>query len=102
MGAQSARASIVAFAWANGKLRTAAATPCTRPETSRRDVLALPGSPAAGLNAKYVVPGCDYTAEAETEAELLKKVAAHAADAHGITEITPELVQQVRSKIKDR
>ncbi len=48
-----------------------------------------------------VVPGCTYTAEAETEEELLRKVAAHAQETHGIQEITPELVQQVRSKITD-
>jgi predicted small metal-binding protein len=46
------------------------------------------------------VPGCPFEASAETEEELLKKVAAHAKEAHGI-EVTPELASQVKSKIKD-
>ena len=49
-----------------------------------------------------IVPGCTFTAEAEAEAKLLGKVAAHAKQAHGITEITPELVGQVRSKITEQ
>lgn len=48
-----------------------------------------------------VVPGCGFKASAETEQELLRKVAAHAKEAHGI-EVTPELAAQVRAKIKDR
>lgn len=48
-----------------------------------------------------VVPGCSFTAEAETEDKLLEKVATHAKDAHGITEITPELIEQVRSQITE-
>jgi predicted small metal-binding protein len=46
-------------------------------------------------------PGCSFTAEAETEQELLAKVAPHAAHAHGITEITPDVVEQVRAVIHD-
>ncbi len=49
-----------------------------------------------------VVPGCSFTADAPTEAELLQKVAAHAKEAHGIDEVTPDLVEKVRSKITDR
>ena len=48
-----------------------------------------------------IVPGCEWTAEAPTEAALLEKVAAHAADAHGVKEVTPELVAQVKAAIKD-
>ena len=48
-----------------------------------------------------VVPGCSFTAEAETEDQLMEKVAAHAKEAHGITVITPELVEQVRSQITE-
>ena len=47
-----------------------------------------------------IVPGCEFKASAETEEELLKKVAAHAKEAHGI-DVTPELASQVKSKIKD-
>jgi predicted small metal-binding protein len=48
-----------------------------------------------------VVAGCGFTAAAATEEELLKKVVAHAAQDHGITEVTPELAAKVKSAIKD-
>jgi predicted small metal-binding protein len=47
-----------------------------------------------------IVPGCEFKASAETEEALLKKVAAHAKEAHGV-DVTPELAAQVRAKIKD-
>ena len=58
-------------------------------------------------NAKYIacaeiVPDCPFTASAATEEELLKKVAAHAAHDHGITEVTPELAAKVKAAIKSR
>jgi predicted small metal-binding protein len=59
------------------------------------------------LNAKYIacaeiVPDCTFEASAATEDELVKKVAAHAAHAHGVTEITPELAAKVKAAIKER
>lgn len=59
------------------------------------------------LNAKYIacaeiVPECAFEASAATEDELVKKVAAHAAHAHGVTEITPELAAKVKAAIKER
>ena len=48
-----------------------------------------------------VVPGCTFTATAATEEELLKKVVAHAARAHGVTDVTPELAAKVKSAIRD-
>ncbi len=48
-----------------------------------------------------IMPGCTFTATAATEEELLKKVAAHASQVHGITELTPELAAKVRSAIRD-
>ena len=48
-----------------------------------------------------VVPGCSFTATAATEEELLKKVVAHAAEAHGVTDVTAELAAKVRSAIRD-
>jgi predicted small metal-binding protein len=58
-------------------------------------------------NAKYVacaaiVPDCPFEASAATEEELLKKMVAHAAHDHGITEITPELAAKARAAIKSR
>jgi predicted small metal-binding protein len=49
-----------------------------------------------------VVPGCTFTADAATEEELVKKVVAHAAHDHGITEVTPQLAAQVKAAIKTR
>ena len=52
------------------------------------------------LACAKLMPGCDFKAEAATEDELLQKAATHAAEAHGIKEITPELVAKVKSIIE--
>ena len=44
---------------------------------------------------------CDFVADAESTDELMEMVVAHAAEAHGITEVTPELAAQVASVIRD-
>jgi len=49
-----------------------------------------------------VVPGCTFTASAETEEELVRKVAAHAAEKHGVSEVSPELSARVKSAIQTR
>jgi len=49
-----------------------------------------------------LVPGCKFTAKAATEAELMKKVAEHAAHEHGIREVTPELAAKVKALIRNR
>ncbi len=46
-------------------------------------------------------PGCDFKAEAESEGELLQKVAVHAASAHGVTEITDDMAGKVNGCIRD-
>ncbi len=46
-----------------------------------------------------VMPGCAAHFETDTQDELMQQVAAHAADAHGITEITPDVAQAVEGKI---
>jgi predicted small metal-binding protein len=48
-----------------------------------------------------VVSGCEFTATAATEEELLKKVVEHASQVHGVTDVTPQLAAQVKSAIKD-
>ena len=58
--------------------------------------------PAKHFACGSVVPGCMFTVTAPTEEELLKEVAGHAAEAHSITEITPELASQVRAAIETR
>ena len=47
--------------------------------------------------------GCDcgWSATAETEEELMNKVAEHAKTDHKDMEITPELVAKIKSLIKD-
>jgi len=49
-----------------------------------------------------VVPGCDFEASAQTEEELLKQVGAHASEAHGVREVTPELAAKVKAAIRTR
>ncbi|WP_104168014.1 DUF1059 domain-containing protein [Arthrobacter sp. SX1312] len=46
-----------------------------------------------------VVPGCDARWICSTEDDILAAVGAHAASAHGLTEITPELVGAVRGSM---
>jgi predicted small metal-binding protein len=47
-----------------------------------------------------VVPGCGFTASADTEEELTDKVATHAAQDHGVPEVTPELAAKVKAAIR--
>jgi len=48
-----------------------------------------------------VIPDCGFTMTAATEQEIMKQVEAHAVDAHGVTEIPPALVAQVKAAIRD-
>jgi predicted small metal-binding protein len=47
-----------------------------------------------------VVPGCATRLEAGSEDELMAQVADHARDEHGVSEITPELAEQVKAAVK--
>ncbi len=49
-----------------------------------------------------IVPDCTFTATASSEEDLVKQVAAHAAQEHGVTEITPELAAKVKAAITTR
>jgi predicted small metal-binding protein len=49
-----------------------------------------------------VVEGCAFEASAETEQELLETVGAHAAEQHGVTEVTPELAAKLKAAIQSR
>jgi predicted small metal-binding protein len=44
---------------------------------------------------------CDGIIRAETEDEALRLAAKHAQDTHGVAEITPEIVEKVRSVMRD-
>lgn len=48
-----------------------------------------------------IVPGCDARFTGETEEEILEQVPAHAAEAHGMTDVPPEVVEQVKANITD-
>jgi predicted small metal-binding protein len=46
-----------------------------------------------------VMPGCAARFESPDRDQLLAQVAAHAAEQHGIQEITPDVLRAVESKI---
>lgn len=46
-----------------------------------------------------VMPGCVSRFESGSRDDLLGQVGTHAASAHGITEITPDVLRAVESKI---
>jgi predicted small metal-binding protein len=48
-----------------------------------------------------VVQGCTATFSAASEDQILAEVAEHARVDHGITEVSPELLGQVRAHIHD-
>lgn len=55
---------------------------------------------AFSLACNDVMPGCDATFSADTDDELMAQVAAHAAEGHGITDITPEVLATVQAAVK--
>jgi predicted small metal-binding protein len=48
-----------------------------------------------------VVHGCKAVFTAPTTEELMKKVIAHAEEAHGIKDVTPEMATKVTEAIRD-
>jgi len=52
------------------------------------------------IECKDLGMDCGFKATAETEDELLKKAAEHAAEVHGMKEISPEMMEKVKSIIK--
>ena len=49
-----------------------------------------------------MVPSCDAVLEAESEQELLVDIVTHARDAHGMHEVPPEVMDQIKAVITDR
>lgn len=49
-----------------------------------------------------VMPGCTARFESTDRAELMEQVAAHAASAHGISEVTPEIAETIGARIVSR
>lgn len=56
---------------------------------------------AKELRCADVGMDCDFVTKAESQEELMSKVVQHAAEVHGITEITPELAQKVNEVVRD-
>ena len=48
-----------------------------------------------------VVPGCPYVTRSEREEELFEQISSHARDTHGMDEVPPEVVDEIRDKIKE-
>lgn len=48
-----------------------------------------------------VVHGCPFEASAKSEEELLRQVATHAKESHGVTEVTRELAEKVKAAIHE-
>lgn len=46
-----------------------------------------------------VIPGCSGRVSATDEDGIFTWVTAHAAEVHGVTDVTPELAQAVRDRI---
>jgi len=53
------------------------------------------------LRCRDVGFDCDGVIRAETEEEILKKAAEHAQAVHNLTEISEEVVEKVRTAIRD-
>jgi predicted small metal-binding protein len=49
-----------------------------------------------------LVPGCAAAFEGESEDEVLERIAAHARDEHGMDEVPPEVVDQIRASMTER
>jgi predicted small metal-binding protein len=49
-----------------------------------------------------MVPSCDAVLAAESEQALLVDIVAHARDAHGMHEVPPEVMDQIKAVITDR
>lgn len=46
-----------------------------------------------------VMPGCSARFESTSRSQLMSQVAAHAATAHGITDVTPDIAKAIDSRI---
>jgi predicted small metal-binding protein len=49
-----------------------------------------------------VVPDCAHSFQAESEAELLKMISAHAREDHGLDEVPPEVLDLIRARLAEQ
>ncbi len=59
------------------------------------------GQMAKALRCSDVGFDCGFEAQADTEEELMKKVAEHAAEVHDMKEISEEVAAKVKAAIRD-
>jgi predicted small metal-binding protein len=52
------------------------------------------------LECGAVMPGCAATFEGESKGEILDQVGPHVAEAHGISEVPPDVLEAVKAAIK--
>ncbi len=48
-----------------------------------------------------VVPGCEYVTTGESDEEIMRNVARHAGAAHGLNPVPGEIVEKVRTAIRE-
>ena len=48
-----------------------------------------------------MVPGCWATFQGESEDEILRQVAVHARDVHGMDEVPPDVADEIRAAISE-
>ncbi len=53
------------------------------------------------LKCGSVVPGCEYVAHGDTEADVLQKIAEHARAAHEVGRVSDDLQAKLRANIRD-
>jgi predicted small metal-binding protein len=53
------------------------------------------------LRCNDLMPGCNWEARGDSETEVLMQAAEHAKTAHNLTDISPEMISQVRGAIRD-
>ena len=49
-----------------------------------------------------LVPGCWATFHGETDEEILRQDVVHARDEHGMDQVPPEVVDEIRAEISER
>ena len=53
------------------------------------------------LRCNDLMPGCNWVGRGDSEAQVLMQAAEHAKTAHQLTDISPELLENVRGAIHD-
>jgi predicted small metal-binding protein len=56
---------------------------------------------AKTVSCRDVGMDCDFVAKGETNEDIMRQAAEHARTAHNMNEIPPEVVDKVRSAIRD-